>query len=267
MFETEPDRRESAVDLSGRGVIVTGAGSGIGRAIAETFARSGADVMVQDISAKGAEETVALIAAAGGKAFAHIADISDETAAGGIVDEAARRWGKVDVVVNNAGIMDRMEFLEDVKTDLWNRVFAVNVNGPFFVLRKALPLMRAAGAGAIVNIASEAGIRGGCAGGAYTASKHAVVGLTRSVAWTHADEGIRCNAICPGPIATNISDGRPPEEIFDLKGLQRYGKMMGLLTRNAGPQAIANAALFLASDAAYFVNGVIMPVDGGWSAA
>jgi NAD(P)-dependent dehydrogenase (short-subunit alcohol dehydrogenase family) len=255
----------NTVDLTGRVAVVTGAGSGIGRSIALTFARQGAEVLVADISTKGAEETVGLIEAEGLKAWAVTSNVADENSVKAMIDELVAQRGKIDILVNNAGIMDNMAFLEDVSTDLWNRIMAINVSGPFFLLRAVLPHMRAAGKGAIINIASEAGIRGGAAGGAYVASKHAVVGLTRSVAWSHGREGVRCNAICPGPIETGITGGKGLE-IFDQKGLERVLPVMSLCEGAAQPDAIANAALFLASDAAFFVNGVIMPVDGGWSA-
>ncbi|WP_068078084.1 SDR family NAD(P)-dependent oxidoreductase [Novosphingobium lentum] len=261
----EDDRPESKVDLTGRSAIVTGAGSGIGRAIALTLARSGAEVMVNDIIGDRANETVAMIAAAGCKAAANVSDIADENAVAGFVGDAMAHWGKIDILCNNAGIMDKIEFVEDVSTELWNRVFAVNVTGQFFVMRAVLPHMRAARKGAIVNTVSEAGLRGGAAGATYVAAKHALAGLTKSVAWSHANEGIRCNGICPGAIETNITGGLGLEA-FDPRGLARAGPVMALCERAAGPQAIANAALFLASDAAYYINGVMLPVDGGWMA-
>ncbi len=261
----EEDRPENKVDLGGRNAIVTGAGSGIGRAIALTLARSGAEVLVNDIIGERVEETVAMIAAAGGRAAGNVADIADETAVTGLAADAMERWGKIDILCNNAGIMDNIEFVEDVSTELWNRVFAVNVTGQFFMMRAVLPHMRAARKGSIVNTVSVAGLRGAAAGATYVASKHAMAGLTKSVAWSHANEGIRCNGICPGAIETNITGGRGLDA-FDKEGLARAWPIMALCERAAGPQAIANAALFLASDAAYYVNGVLLPVDGGWMA-
>lgn len=254
-----------AADFKGRSIIVTGAGSGIGRAMATSFARAGAEVMVNDIIADRAHETVALIEQDGGAAVAAVADIADERAVAEFVEAAMARWGRIDVLCNNAGVMDEMSFLEDVSTELWNRVFAVNVTGTFFVSRAVLPHMRKRQKGAIVNTASVAGLRGAAAGGTYVASKHAVVGLTRSIAWSHGNEGIRCNAICPGAIETNITGGKGLEA-FDQVGLQRALPVMSLCERSSGPEAIANTAIFLASDAAFYVNGAIIPVDGGWMA-
>jgi NAD(P)-dependent dehydrogenase (short-subunit alcohol dehydrogenase family) len=261
----ERDRPECRVDLCGRSAIVTGAGSGIGRATALTHARSGAQVMVNDIISRRVEENLAMIAVAGGRAIGNVADITDEIAAAGLVADAMTHWGKIDILCNDAGIMDRIEFVEDVSTEMWNRVFQVNVTGQFFMMRAVLLHMRAARNGAVVNIVSEAGLRGGAAGATYVASKHALAGLTKSFAWSHANEGIRCNGICPGAIDADITGGLG-RAAFDSKGLERAMPIMKLCERGAGPQAIANAALFLASDAAYYINGVMLPVDGGWMA-
>lgn len=260
----EPDRQPTT-DLSGRTALITGAGSGMGRAMALTFARNGAEIMVCDLIAERVEETIALIEADSGKAYPGIGDVSDEAAVEAIVAAAIERWGRIDILCNNAGVMDRMQFLGDVSTELWRKIFSVNVDGVFFMLRAVLPHMQRAKRGCIVNTASEAGLRGGGAGGAYVASKHAVVGLTKSVAWNHAPDGIRCNAICPGATDTNITGGLGVD-YFDAGGFARALPVMGLCERFSGPQAQANAALFLVSDMAYFVNGAIVPVDAGWSA-
>ena len=191
----EPDHDAPKIDLAGRSALVTGAGSGIGRAIALTLAQSGAAVTVNDILADRAEETVALIAQAGGQAVVNVADIADEQSAADMVAAALGQWGKLDILCNNAGIMDRIELVEDVSTELWNRVFAVNVTGQFFVTRAVLPHMRAARRGAIVNTVSDAGLRGGAAGAAYVASKHALAGLTKSApAWSW-----HCASAAPAP--------------------------------------------------------------------
>lgn len=254
-----------AIDLSGRTAIVTGAGSGIGRAMALTFAQAGAELLVNDIIGDRAEATVAAIEAAGGRAFPAVADIADEAAVNAFVRDAAERWGRIDVLCNNAGIMDRIHLPAETPTDLWERVMAVNVTGQFFVTRAVLPHMLARKAGAIVNTASVAGLRGGAAGLAYVASKHAMVGLTRSIAWTHGPDGIRCNAICPGPTETDITGGKGLE-FFSPGGLARATPVMTLADRFTGPQVMADTALFLASDAAAYINGAIIPVDGGWMA-
>lgn len=259
------EKGESRVDLTGRTAIITGAGSGIGRAMALTFARSGARVLINDILSDRAHETAQMVEKAGGDGTAHVADVADEHAVRAMVSAAVERWGRIDILCNNAGVMDAVEMIEDVSTDEWNRLLNNNLSGVFFMLRAVIPQMRAQKSGAIINTASIAALRGASAGPAYTASKHAVVGLTRNVAWTHAEDGIRCNAICPGVIDTNIMAGRTLDD-FHKEGLARCRPIMMANQHSSGPQAIANAALFLASDAAYFVNGAIMPVDGGWMA-
>jgi NAD(P)-dependent dehydrogenase (short-subunit alcohol dehydrogenase family) len=147
----------------------------------------------------------------------------------------------------------------------WERVLRINLTGPFLVTHAVLPHMLSRGSGVIVNTASEAGIRGGAAGAAYTASKHGVIGLTRSVAWAYANDGIRCNAIVPGPTETAGMVDQAAN--FDQKGFARLQPVISLNGRIAQPEESADVAVFLASDAASFVNGAILPVDGGWAAA
>lgn len=243
-----------------RVVLITGAGSGIGRAMAVAFAKAGARVVVGDVVKERAEQTAAEI---GEAALAVAADVADETSVTALVEAAISAYGRIDVLCNNAGIMDTMALPADTTAEQWERVLRVNLTGTFLVTHAVLPHMLAQGGGAIVNTASEAGIRGGAAGVAYTASKHGVVGLTRSVAWAYAKDGIRCNAILPGPTMTNIATGAS----FDPTGAARLGPVLALGERLAQPEQMADAALFLASDAASFVNGALVPVDGGWSAA
>jgi NAD(P)-dependent dehydrogenase (short-subunit alcohol dehydrogenase family) len=171
-------------------------------------------------------------------------------------------FGGIDVLVNNAGIMDRMSALADVTDIEWERIIRVNLTAPFLLTRAVLPHMLAAGGGAIVNTASEAGLRGSAAGAAYTASKHGVVGLTKSLAVMYRRQGIRANAIAPGGTATGI--------VVDADqaahGPAALGPHFVNLGRVAQPEEQAAAILFLASDAASDINGVILPVDDGWSA-
>ncbi|MFC4011270.1 SDR family NAD(P)-dependent oxidoreductase [Nonomuraea purpurea] len=240
--------------------LITGAGSGIGRAMAVAFAKAGARVVACDLDKERAEATAAGI---GEAAVAVQADISAQESAADLVEAAIAAYGRIDVLCNNAGIMDTMALPHDITAELWDRVLRVNLTGTFLVTHAVLPHLLSQGGGAIVNTASEAGIRGGTAGAAYTASKHGVVGLTRSVAWAYAKDGIRCNAILPGPTMTAIAENAT----FDPTGAARLGPVLALGERMAQPEQMADAALFLASDAASFVNGAIVPVDGGWSAA
>ncbi|WP_240722309.1 SDR family NAD(P)-dependent oxidoreductase [Kocuria rosea] len=185
--------------FTGRTAVVTGAGSGIGRATALRLAGEGATVVVVDLSARRLEALVA--GAPRLPLFPVLADLTDEGAVGRVL---AATEGRLDVLVNNAGIMDRFESVAEVDDATWDRVFAVNVGSVMRLTRAAIPLLRASGRGAIVNVASEAALRGSAAGAAYTASKHAVAGLTKSTALMHAADGIRTNAVAPGATATGI---------------------------------------------------------------
>ncbi|NGO06876.1 SDR family NAD(P)-dependent oxidoreductase [Streptomyces sp. HC44] len=254
----------SSTGLQGRSVIVTGAGSGIGRATALKFAEEGAKVLVADVNQEGAEQTVETIEKAGGTARAVIGDLRDQQVIDEIVDTAVQAFGGLDVLVNNAGVMDRMSALGETDDDEWDRVIQINLNAPFRLTRAALPHMLAANGGAIVFTASEAALRGSAAGAAYTASKHGIVGLTKSLAVMYRNVGIRANAIAPGGTATNMRpdvqpDAHGPDVISPYIGL-------GLGDKISAPENQAAAIVFLASDAASSINGAVLPVDNGWSA-
>jgi len=254
----------STTGLSGKSVIVTGAASGIGRATALRFAAEGAKVVVADLNADAAAETVTLIEEAGGTAFAVAGDLSDAEVIERLVESTLAEFGGIDVLVNNAGVMDGMTATADVTDAEWERVLRINLTAPFQLTRAVLPHMLAAGKGAIVNTASEAGIRGSAAGAAYTVSKHGVVGLTKSLSVMYRAKGIRTNAIAPGGTMTNIITTMQ----VDPEGLggQTVGKHMVNVGKLAAPEEQAAAIVFLASDAASNINGVILPVDDGWSA-
>ncbi|MCD7441106.1 glucose 1-dehydrogenase [Streptomyces lincolnensis] len=246
----------------GRSVIVTGAGSGIGRATALAFAAQGDSVVVADLNAEGAKKVVEEIEAAGGTAVAVTGDLSEQTVVDEVTKAAVERFGGVDVLVNNAGIMDRMSALADVGDAEWERVLRVNLTAPFLLTRAVLPHMLAAGGGAIVNTASEAGLLGSAAGAAYTASKHGIVGLTKNLAVMYRKQGIRANAIAPGGTATAIVVDADQE----AHGPAALGPHFVNLGRMAQPEEQAAAIVFLASKAASNINGVVLPVDDGWSA-
>ncbi|MGW0762374.1 SDR family NAD(P)-dependent oxidoreductase [Streptomyces sp. NPDC002814] len=248
--------------LDGRSVIVTGAGSGIGRATALAFAAEGARVVVADLNAEGAEAVVKEIEEAGGAAVAVVGDLSEQAVVDRVAETAVERFGGVDVLVNNAGIMDRMSALGEVSDAEWERVIRVNLTAPFLLTRAVLPHMLEAGRGAIVNTASEAGLRGSAAGAAYTASKHGIVGLTKSLAVMYRKQGIRANAIAPGGTRTAIV----VDADQSAHGPATLGPHFVNLGRLAQPEEQAAAIVFLASDAASNINGVTLPVDDGWAA-
>lgn len=230
--------------------------------MAKLFAAEGAKVVAADIVPTGVEQVVSEIRAAGGAATAVVANVAKAEDVQAMIDTAVNTYGRLDVLVNNAGIMDRATPIADCPDDLWNRVMAVNLNGPFYACRLAVPIMLKQGGGSIINVASVAGVRGGAAGVAYTSSKHAVLGLTKNIAGYYAKDGIRCNAICPGGVATAIGLGGEPHP----GGVAKLMKVAETSPRTAQPQEIATVALFLASEDASFVNGVALVADGGWVA-
>lgn len=243
--------------FSGKTIIITGAGSGIGRATASRVAREGGRVIAVDIS----EERLADFAASlpEGNIVTVSGDITDDAAVAAIVEAAGER---IDGLANIAGIMDNMTPIHEVSDEIWNRVFNINVTGTMKLMRAVVPAMLAQAQGSIVNVASEAALRGSAAGAAYTASKHAVAGLTKSSAFMYGPSGIRVNAVAPGPVITNI------EARFDSElGASRVRRAMAILPDPVEGDALAASITFLLSDDGVNVNGVILPSDGGWSAA
>jgi NAD(P)-dependent dehydrogenase (short-subunit alcohol dehydrogenase family) len=251
-------------DLSNRIALVTGAGSGIGAAIAETFARAGARVFSTDIDEASARATAARITESGAAAESIALDVRDEAACRSVAADVQRHAGRLDVLVNNAGVGHVGTVLQTDGEDL-DRLYAVNVRGLFNVTKAFLPHMLARKAGVIINIASIGGLVGIRDRIAYCTSKSAVVGLTRSMALDHALDGIRVNCICPGRVETPFVSARlreypDPEQAYrEMSASQAIGRM-------GRPDEIAAAALYLASDEAAFVTGAAFAIDGGWSA-
>lgn len=244
--------------------IVTGAASGMGKAIAKLYAKEGAKVVVADLNFAGAEEVAKEIIADNGVAVAVQVNVANQEDIDHMIDTAVNEYGKLDILVNNAGIMDGFEPVADITDERWDLIFDVNTKGVMRSMRKAIPLFLKQGAGVIVNIASTGGLNGAHAGATYGASKHAVVGLTKNTGYMYAQKGIRCNAIAPGAVNTNISASMKNINPF---GMERTKTVQGVIPKVGEPEEIANAALFLATDEASFVNGTVLTVDGGWTAA
>ncbi|MEV2253295.1 SDR family NAD(P)-dependent oxidoreductase [Streptomyces sp. NPDC050147] len=242
--------------FGGRQVVVTGAASGIGRAVASRIVREGGRVVAVDIVADG----LAALAADLGEALVPVtADITEPASAATVLAAAA---GRVDALANVAGVMDNDAAVHEVDDTIWERVLRVNVDGPMRLMRAVVPGMLAAGGGRIVNVVSEAALRGSAAGAAYTTSKHALVGLTLSSAYQYAGTGVQINAVAPGAVATGIA--MPAAAPF---GSARTAKMRVAIPRLATADELAASITFLLSRDAVNINGAILPSDGGWSAA
>lgn len=249
--------------LNGKVAIITGASSGMGRAMALQFAKEGATVLAVARRVEKLQELVEEANSFNGEIEAYQGDVSNKEDIEGMVRYAVDNFGKLDILVNNAGVIDQMMPVHEVTDELWEDVMKVNIDGPMMACRSAIKIMLKQGFGNIINVASVGGLNGCRAGAAYTASKFAIMGLTKNIGFTYAQKGIRCNAICPGGVETEIGSHITAPSPF---GMERAIAGLGLNPRNGKPEEIAKIAVFLASDDSSFVNGTHITADSGWTA-
>jgi NAD(P)-dependent dehydrogenase (short-subunit alcohol dehydrogenase family) len=256
--------RENDMRLQDKSVVVTGASAGIGRAIVELFAQEGANIVAVARRLELLEELVEELKDAPGTVVPFKGDVSIRENNEAMIDCALKQFGRLDVLVNNAGIMDDMTAMGDVSDEMIEDIFAVNTFGPMYAMRKAAQVFLAQGdedeGGVIVNIGSI-GAAHHTAGVAYGASKAALITATKNTAFMYLDQGIRCNVISPGGVMTDIALSMPKSNEF---GQGRMETLLPLAPELGMPEDIAQVALFLASDESHYVNGVVLTADGGW---
>jgi NAD(P)-dependent dehydrogenase (short-subunit alcohol dehydrogenase family) len=250
--------------FTGKVALVTGGGSGIGRAAALAFAKEGAKVVVADLSVQGGEDTVRLIREGRGDALFVKCDVSNSSEVEAMIQRTEEVFAGLDYAFNNAGIGGQLTSLPNYEEAIWDKVIGINLKGVWLCMKYEVPEMLKRGGGAIVNTSSVAGLVGH-PDPAYTASKHGVAGLTKTVALEYAKTGIRVNAICPGGVDTPLLD-----RLFDLMpaGADARKALLDMhpVGRFAAPEEIAATVMFLCSDAASFMTGSVISVDGGWTA-
>jgi NAD(P)-dependent dehydrogenase (short-subunit alcohol dehydrogenase family) len=252
------------MSLKHKVVVVTGASSSMGRAITEVFAREGARVLAVAMGRKKLDELAQQAQTYGGEIVPFVGDMLVKTDIEGMIDEAVRRFGRMDVLVNNAGLMDDFSPVGEFEDAVFDKVLKLNLEAPAYAMRRAVKQFEKQGGGVIINIASVGGLFGCRAGAAYTASKHGLIGLTKNTAYMYANKNIRCNAVCPGSIKKEAER----EEFMDQlneSGRDIATKGLSLMDRPGESEEIADVALFLASDSSSYINGQAIVVDGGWT--
>lgn len=249
--------------LSGKSVVVTGASSGMGKAIVELFAREGANIVAVARRKDRLEALAESLKDAPGKVIPFEGDVSREESNVKAIEAAVEHFGRLDLLVNNAGVMDDMSPVGDLTNEMMEKVLSINLHGPVYAMRKAVQVFEEQGGGGnIINVASLGGMRS-VAGAIYCASKAALISLTKNTAFMYLEKGIRCNAIAPGGINSEISSS------MGMPNMNGYGRVKRVLAAAPPPgetEQIAKAALFLASDDSSYVNGDVLLVDGGWGA-
>jgi len=256
--------------LDGKVAIITGGGVGIGRATALLFVKEGAKVVVADNVISSGEETVKTIKKAGGEALFIKTDVSLEEDVKKLMKVAVNKYGKLNIVFNNAGVADTLAFTHEVKVSEWHRIININLNGVFLGMKYAIPEMLKGGGGAIVNVASLAGLVGVPQRAAYCTSKGGVIQLTKAAALEYANQNIRVNCIAPGFIWTPMQESALIDEAKrknqSIEEAKKHATSSMPINRFGKPEEIAQAVVFLASDEASFITGVTLPVDGGYTA-
>ncbi|TPG53783.1 glucose 1-dehydrogenase [Roseomonas nepalensis] len=244
--------------FQGRVALITGAASGIGRATAVAFAAEGARVALLDRSADALRDAEAAVRQSGGEVLTLACDVSKPEQVEAAVARTVETFGRLDIAFNNAGVENKASPVADIDLDEWDRIIDINLRGTFLCMKHELAQMLRQGSGVVINTSSGAGIRGVAGGAAYAASKHAIIGLTKSAALDYAKSNIRVNAILPGNIETPMMDrftGGDIQKAIDLEPVGRLGK----------PEEIADAVLWMSADLGAFVTGASISVDGGWS--
>lgn len=248
--------------LDGKVALITGAGSGMGRAASLLFAQEGAKVAAVDWVEETSKETAEMIKQAGGDAISITADVSRWEDIDNAVKTTVEKFGKLDIMVNNAGVFDGFKPLLDVDEALWDKIINTNLKGYFYGCKRAVQQFLAQGKGGVIlNTASVAGTGAMAGGTAYTVSKHGVVGLTKQVACEYASANIRVNAVCPGGVVTGMT-----KDLFKDPKIEQMVKQLSPMGRAAQPEELARGMLYMVSDDASFVTGSLLTIDGGWRA-
>lgn len=246
--------------LENKVALITGAGSGMGKAQAKLFAKEGAKIIAADIDMDSIEKTVNEIKADGGEAYAVKIDVSDKKSVDEGVEKGLEKYGQIDILSNTAGILDDYKPTLDTSEELWDRIIGINLKGVYYMTNAVLPQMVEKERGTILNFASIAAFVAGGGGAAYTASKHAIAGYTKQLSFDYGKKGIRVNAIAPGAVETGMT-----KDIFEEGSADVMDSVKSVPAGRYGqPEEIANVALFLVSDESSFMHGVVVPVDGGW---
>jgi NAD(P)-dependent dehydrogenase (short-subunit alcohol dehydrogenase family) len=250
--------------LKNKAVVVTGAGSTLGRAICDMFTREGARVLAVGMNRKRLDELAEYAARHGGEVVPFVGDMINKEHIVLMIDEAVRLFGRVDVLINNAGIMDDFSPVGEFDEEMFEKVMVLNLGAPAYAMKRVIKEFERQGGGVIINIASVGGLFGCRAGAAYTASKHGLIGLTKNTAYMYAEKNIRCNAICPGSIKKEADIGEFMDHL-NKRGKAIAERGVGLVERPGESEEIADVAVFLASDSSSYINGQALVVDGGWT--